>query len=120
MLTDATADLTWALILGITRGWARASAWCARERGRGWASTSCSGSGLQGKLLGIVGGGRIGRAVAARGAAFGMRVAVSSRRDPQWPGAEYMAFDRLIASADVVSLHVPLTPETRHLIDRRR
>jgi glyoxylate reductase len=47
-----------------------------------------------------------------------MRVAVSSHRDPQWPGVEFMGLDRLISTADVISLHVPLTTETRHLIDR--
>lgn len=118
VLTDATADLTWALILGITRRLGegerllRAGAW------KGWGFDFMLGSSLAGKLLGIVGGGRIGRAVATRAAAFGMRVAVHSRRDPQWPGVEYMGLDRLISTADVLSLHVPLTPETRHLIDR--
>lgn len=118
VLTDATADLTWALILGITRRLGegerllRAGAW------KGWGFDFMLGSSLAGKLLGIVGGGRIGRAVTTRAAAFGMRVAVHSRRDPQWPGVEYMGLDRLISTADVLSLHVPLTPETRHLIDR--
>lgn len=118
VLTDATADLTWALILGITRRLGegerlvRAGAW------RGWGFDFMLGSSLSGKLLGIVGGGRIGRAVATRAAAFGMRVAVSSRRDPQWLEVEYLPLERLIPSADVLSLHVPLTPETRHLIDR--
>ena len=118
VLTDATADLTWALILGVTRRLGegerllRAGAW------KGWGFDFMLGSSLAGKLLGIVGGGRIGRAVATRAAAFGMRVAVHSRRDPQWPGVEYMGLDRLISTADILSLHVPLTPETRHLIDR--
>ncbi len=118
VLTDATADLTWALILGITRRLGegerliRAGAW------KGWSFDFMLGSGLGGKLLGIVGGGRIGRAVATRAKAFGMRVAVSSRRDPQWPDAEFLSLDRLIPSADVLSLHVPMSAETRHLIDR--
>jgi glyoxylate reductase len=56
--------------------------------------------------------------VALRAAAFGMQIAVSSRRDPEWPGAEFMPLDRLIRSADVLSLHVPMTAETRHLIDK--
>ena len=110
VLTDATADLTWALILGITRRLGEGERMCARARGRAGASISCSAAACAGKLLGIVGGGRIGRAVATRAAAFGMRVAVSSRRDPQWPGVEFMPFERLIPSADVLSLHVPLTP----------
>ena len=118
VLTDATADLTWALILGITRRIGegeriiRANAW------KGWSFDFMLGTSLQGKTLGIVGAGRIGRAVAERGKAFGMSVAVSSRRDPGWPGAAYLSLERLIAESDVLSLHVPMTPETRHLIDK--
>ena len=77
------------------------------------------GTSVRGKQLGIVGAGRIGRAVADRAVAFGMRIAVSSRRQVDWPGAEWMTFDRLLATSDIVSLHVPLTPETRQLIDQR-
>jgi glyoxylate reductase len=118
VLTDATADLAWALILGITRRigegerLVRAGAW------KGWSFDFMLGTSLQGKVLGIVGGGRIGRAVAERAAAFGMSVAVSSRRDPRWPGATWLPFERLIAEADVLSLHVPMSAETRHLIDK--
>jgi lactate dehydrogenase-like 2-hydroxyacid dehydrogenase len=118
VLTDATADLTWALVLGITRRLGEGERLIRRDAWKGWSFDFMLGTSLQGKVLGIVGGGRIGRAVAARAGAFGMSVVVSSRRDPQWPGAEYMPFERLIAHADVVSLHVPMTPDTRHLIDR--
>lgn len=116
VLTDSVADLTWGLILDATRRLSegdrlvRAGAW------RGWTFEFMLGSSLRGKQLGLVGAGRIARAVAARAPAFGMRVAVSSRRDPGWPGAEFMPLDRLLAGSDVISLHVPLTPETRHLI----
>jgi glyoxylate reductase len=74
------------------------------------------GTELRGKQLGIIGYGRIGRAVAARAVAFGMRVAYSVRH----PAADPMALplDRLLASSDVVSIHCPLTPETRHLINQ--
>src|SRR5207237_2972538 len=82
------------------------------------------GTELRGKQLGIVGFGRIGRAVAARAAAFGVRVAYFSRH-PQAPKialgetqAEPMPLDRLLATSDIVSLHCPLTPDTRHLIDQ--
>jgi glyoxylate reductase len=77
------------------------------------------GTELRGKQLGIVGFGRIGQAVAARAAAFGMRVAYTARRDAGSAGAEFMSIDRLLNSSDVVSLHVPLSSETRHLIDRK-
>jgi glyoxylate reductase len=83
------------------------------------------GSDLRGKQLGIVGLGRIGRAVAARAGAFGMRVAYTTLD----PGADAqrtaeaawtrLGLDQLLSSSDVVSLHVPLTPSTRHLVDRR-
>jgi lactate dehydrogenase-like 2-hydroxyacid dehydrogenase len=84
------------------------------------------GSELRNKQLGLVGVGRIARAVAARAPAFGMRVAYTSRRpvDAAPTGAalqnaEAMSIDRLLNTSDVVSLHVPLTAETRHLIDRK-
>lgn len=118
VLTDATADLTWALILGITRRVGEGERLIRAGEWKGWSFDFMLGSSLQGKVLGIAGGGRIGRAVAARGLAFGMKIAVSSRRDPGWPDAEFMPLDRLIRSADVLSLHVPMTPETRHLIDK--
>jgi glyoxylate reductase len=73
---------------------------------------------LRGKQLGLVGLGRIGRAVAARAGAFGMRVAYTSRTEAAGVG-EAMQLDRLLLTSDVVSLHVLLTPETTHLIDKR-
>src|SRR5205807_10444203 len=74
----------------------------------------------RGKQLGLVGFGRIGRAVAARAPAFGMRVAWSGRAEsPPVDGTEMLSLDRLLLTSDVVSLHVPLTDETRHLIDKR-
>jgi glyoxylate reductase len=118
VLTAATADLAWALILGITRRIGEGERLVRAGGWQGWSFDFMLGTSLQGKVLGIVGGGRIGRAVAERGAAFGMSVAVSSRRDPQWPGATCLPLERLIAEADVLSLHVPSTAETRHLIDR--
>jgi glyoxylate reductase len=119
VLTESVADFTWALILGITRRLSegervlRAGAW------KGWAFDFMLGTELRGKLLGLVGLGRIGRAVARRSQAFGMRVAFTTRTFSDMEGAEAMSFDRLVNTADVVSLHVPLTDETRHLIDRR-
>ena len=118
VLTDATADLTWALILGITRRIGEGERLIRANPWKGWSFDFMLGTSLQGKTLGIVGAGRIGRAVAERGKAFGMSVAVSSRRDPGWPGAAYLSLERLIAESDVLSLHVPMTPETRHLIDK--
>src|SRR5204863_7133501 len=86
---------------------------------KGWALDLLLGTELRGKQLGLVGVGRIGAAVAARAPAFGMKVAYTSRRELTLPGAEAMSVDRLLLTSDIVSLHVPLTPETRHMIDRR-
>ena len=118
VLTDATADLTWALILGITRRIGEGERLIRRGEWRGWTFDFMLGAELRGKQLGIVGYGGIGRAVAARGRAFGMRIAYTSRTPKNDPDAEAMTLDRLLATSDVVSLHCPLTSETRHLIDQ--
>jgi glyoxylate reductase len=120
VLTESTADMTWALILGIMRRVAEGDRLVRRGGWKAWAFDFMMGTELRGKQLGIVGFGRIGRAVAARAAAFGVRVACFAR-NPQAPkveGAEPMPLDRLLATSDIVSLHCPLTPETRHLIDQ--
>jgi len=118
VLTEATADLAWALILDVTRRVTEGDRLARAGNWKGWTFEFMLGSGLQGKQLGIVGAGRIGRAVAERARGFGMTIAVTSRRDPGWPDAEFMPLDRLLATSDVVSLHVPLSPETRGLIDQ--
>lgn len=125
VLTEATADLTWGLILAVTRRLAEGERLLRRGQWSGWALDFMLGSDLRGKQLGIVGLGRIGRAVASRARAFGMRVAFTTLEDgtpgsgasePAWTR---LGLDDLLSSSDVVSLHVPLTPSTRHLIDRR-
>ncbi|HEX7087764.1 MAG TPA: D-glycerate dehydrogenase [Vicinamibacterales bacterium] len=119
VLTEDVAVFTWGLILGITRRIGEGERLVRSGGWKGWSFDFMLGTSLRDKQLGIVGAGRIGRAVADRAAAFGMRLAVASRRDPQWPDAEPMSLDRLLASSDIVSLHVPLTPDTRHLIGQR-
>ena len=119
VLTESVADFTWALILSITRRLAEGERLLRRGEWKGWALDLLLGTELRGKQLGLVGVGRIGAAVAARAPAFGMKVAYTSRRDLTLPGAEAMSVDRLLLTSDIVSLHVPLTPETHHMIDRR-
>ncbi len=117
--TAATADLAFGLILAVRRRIAagdrfvRSGGW-----GSGWADEPLKGDELSGATLGIVGLGRIGRALAQRAAGFEMRV-LHTRRSPDGDPA-YRPLDELLAEADVVSLHVPLTEETRGFIDARR
>jgi glyoxylate reductase len=127
VLTEATAELTWALILAATRRVAEGDRLVRRGGWKGWSLDFMLGMELRGKQLGIVGFGRIGAAVAARAPAFGMTVTsttlgghppLRSSRPLRGPDIQSMSFDRLLATSDVVSLHVPLTPSTRHLIDR--
>jgi glyoxylate reductase len=119
VLTESVAHFTWALVMAITRRLSEGERLVRRGGWKGWAFDFMLGSELQGKQLGIVGFGRIGRAVAAKAPAFGMRVAYSGRRDAGVPGAEFMSLDRLLNTSDVISLHVPLSDDTRHLIDKR-
>jgi glyoxylate reductase len=107
VLTDATADLAWALILASVRRLPEAAAAVRAGEWRTFEATRWLGTTLAGKTLGVVGFGRIGRAVARRAEGFGMEV------------VHGIPLDDLLARADVVSLHCPLTPETRGLIDAR-
>jgi glyoxylate reductase len=118
VLSEATADLTWSLILGITRRIVEGDRLVRAGGWKGWSFEFMLGTDLRGKQIGIVGMGSIGRAVAARAQVFGMRVAYTSRSPKAVEGAEAMPLDRLLATSDVVTLHCPLTPETKHLIDQ--
>lgn len=120
VLTNAVAEFTWGLILGITRRLGEGERLLRRGDWSGWSLDFLTGMELTGKRLGIVGAGRIGRAVAAKAAAFGMNVVVMSRRGgTHVDGHPVVSLDELLVTSDVVSLHVPLTPDTRQLIDRR-
>ncbi|MGN6585887.1 MAG: 2-hydroxyacid dehydrogenase [Solirubrobacterales bacterium] len=121
VLDDATADLTMALMLAATRRVAEGDRLVRSGRPWTWGMHFMLGSSLRGKLLGIVGLGGIGRRVAERARAFGMEIAYHSRHEAPAEvaavlGAERLPLERLLAEADVVSLHCPLTPETHHLI----
>jgi glyoxylate reductase len=118
VLTESVADFTWALILAVTRRLSEGDRLIRRGEWKGWALDFMLGTELKGKQLGLVGFGRIARAVAARAPAFGMRVVYSDVASAEGP-FEMMSLDRLLNTSDVVSLHVPLTRETEHLIDKR-
>lgn len=123
VLTDATADLTWGLLLALTRRIAEGDAWVRTGTWPGWAPTQMLGADVSGKTLGIVGMGRIGQAVAQRAAGFRMSVIYAGRHSvPSPPGVSWAwrTLDEVLAEADFVSLHVPLTQATRHLIERRK
>ncbi|TWF80404.1 glyoxylate reductase [Pseudonocardia hierapolitana] len=117
VLVDATADLTMALLLDVTRRVSEGDRLVRSGAGWSWDISFMLGSGLQGKQLGIIGMGHIGQAVAARAAAFGMDVVHHSRRPVEAGGSRPLPLDELLATSDVVSLHCPLTVQTRHLID---
>ena len=118
VLTAATAELAFALLLAVRRRIVAGDRAVREGRWRGgWADPDFLGRDVGGSTLGIVGYGRIGRAVSHLAAAFGMGVLYHSRRreDEGW-----RSLDQLLSEADAVSLHVPLTPETRGMLDAER
>lgn len=120
VLTDATADLTLALLLAAARRLDQAARDAREGRWHTWTPDGWLGVELRGTTLGIVGLGKIGFAVAERARGFGMRIVYAARS--QHPEAAQLdavrlSFDELLASSDFVSLHVPLTEATKHMID---
>ena len=122
VLTDATADLAWALLLAAARRigegdrLVRSGAWA------GWGPSQLLGRAVAGQRLGIVGMGAIGRAVARRALGFGMTVAYCNRRRlpvdvERAHGASWLPLDELLVTSDVVSLHAPLNADSHHLVD---
>jgi len=124
VLTEATADLALALILATARRVVEGDRRVREGQFRFWAPLPFLGQQVSGRTLGIVGLGRIGRAVAQRARGFEMPVLYYSRTrlgptEEQKRGVSWSLLENLLREADFVSLHVPLTPETRHLIGRR-
>jgi len=115
VLTQATAELTVALLLSLLRRVTEGDRLVRRQDAWALSPTFMLGEGLAGKTLGVVGLGRIGREVARLAGAFGMRVVHTGGSGPN----EELPLERLLAEADVVTLHVPLKPETHHLIGQR-
>ena len=119
VLDETTADLAFTLILAASRLTHEAEADLRADRWQGWGITQYLGRDVHGATLGIVGYGRIGRAVARRAAGFDMRVLHHARGDTGETG--YLVdLDELLATSDIVSLHVPGGDPTHHLIDARR
>ncbi len=125
VLTETTADLAWALILGVGRRLVEADGYTRESKFSGWEPMLFLGADIFGKTLGIAGFGRIGQAVAQRAQGFSMRVLYSDEM-PVPPAlekrlkAERVTFEKLLKESDFVSLHVPLTEGTRHLIGRKQ
>lgn len=109
VLTDSTADMTWALLLALARRVREGERLLRSGAFRGWAPTMLLGRELKGKTLGILGYGRIGQAVARRAEGFGMRVLFTSR-------SAGVPFDELLQESDVLSIHCTSTAQTRHLV----
>jgi glyoxylate reductase len=123
VLTDATADLTLTLMLAAARRLPEGGALLRQGRWHGWEPEQLPAMDLDGATLGIVGLGRIGQAVARRARGFGMRIVYAQPR-PQASagelGALHVELDELVATADIVTLHCPLSPATRHLMNGAR
>jgi glyoxylate reductase len=124
VLTESTADLAWALILAVARRMKEGQELLARDAWTGWSPTQLLGLELNGSVLGIVGAGRIGRAVGRRGVGFGMKITYSDAHPQPELEAETGAVRRelhdLLGESDVVTLHVPSTDETRGMFDAGR
>ncbi|MHB8416570.1 MAG: 2-hydroxyacid dehydrogenase [Myxococcales bacterium] len=122
--TEATADLAWALLLAVARRVVEGDRIVREGRFEGWSPTLLLGQPVAGATLGVVGAGQIGRAVLRRAVGFGMQLRYTRRGGPLESleaelGASWRPLERLLAESDFVSLHVPLTAQTHHLIDAR-
>jgi glyoxylate reductase len=123
VLTDATADLAWGLLLAAARRIVESDKFSRAGKYKSWSPTLLLGRSVAGKTLGVIGAGRIGRAVAKRSRGFDMKVIYHSRnRNKEFENelnARWVEKEELLRRSDFVSLHVPLTDETRHMIGER-
>ncbi len=120
VLTEATAEFAFALMLAVARRLGEGERLIRSGAWRGWALDQLLGVELHGKTLGILGFGRIGQALARRALGFGMRVIYADPHQVSAEGAERVTIDQLFPRADVLSLHCPLTAETRRVVDAAR
>lgn len=123
VLTDTTADLTWALIFAVARRIVEADRFTREGKFEGWGPMLFLGQDITGKTLGIFGCGRIGEAVGKRAQGFAMKLlyhdVARNFEFEKATGAAYVDKETLLKEADIITLHVPLLPETRHLIGAR-
>lgn len=122
VLTEATADLTWALLLSAARRISESDRYVREGRFKGWGPNLFLGIDVHGKTIGVVGMGSIGAAVARRARGFGMTVLYHNRTRSQSEGelgARLVSLEELLQRSDFVTVHVPLTPATEHLIGER-
>ncbi len=124
VLTNATADLTWALILATARRLIEADNLVRNELWKSWAPNFMLGTDVHHKTLGIIGLGRIGLSVAKRAQAFNQKVIYYSRtRKPELESCfniQYRSLEDLLTESDIISIHVPLSPETEGMIDEKQ
>ena len=123
VLTDATAEMAWTLLFAVARRIVESDGEMRAGRWGGWGPLQFIGGDVTGRTLGVVGGGRIGQAFALKSRGFEMPVLYADEHPNETLeralGARRVALDELLGQADFVSVHVPLTPATRHLIDAR-
>lgn len=119
VLTESTADLTWALILAACRRITESEAYLREGKFKAWESMLLLGQDVFGKTLGILGMGRIGQAVAKRALGFDMKIIYYNNSPVKLPfPAKRVDLETLVQEADILSLHAPLTPKTRHIIGK--
>ncbi len=118
-LTESTADLTWALIMATCRRITESEAFLRSGKFRAWEPMLMLGQDVYGKTLGIIGMGRIGEAVARRASGFNMKILYSGNRAKELPfEAQLVSLEHLMRNSDIISLHAPLTKETKHMINK--
>ncbi len=120
VLTDATAELAWALLFSVARRAVEGDKFCRADKFRGWDPMLMLGVDLKGKTLGVVGAGRIGTAFALKSRGFEMNVIYTKRSENEILekelGAKRVEMDELLKSSDFISIHLPLNSKTRHII----
>ncbi|MFW6131485.1 MAG: 2-hydroxyacid dehydrogenase [Candidatus Aminicenantaceae bacterium] len=125
ILTETTADLTWALIFSVARRIPEADKFVRANKYKGWELDLFLGKEITGKQLGIIGMGRIGKAVARKALAFNLNTVYTdpkhlSSKEEKSLNASFLPLDRLLSSSDIITIHTILSPDTHHLISKER